>query len=94
MTLRRPLTTSTVTDVTVQGYLALFRPEQVGTGSIVQGDGTIQILNDEILASGWPGPVRAGDKMVIDGRIWLVTGAAEVFEGSNVIGHSINVRGG
>lgn len=96
MVLRRLLTAnpSTFTDVTVMGYLALFRAEQVGVGSIIQGDGTVQILNDEVAAAGWPGPVRAKDQMVIDGRIWTVLGSAEVWEGGNLIGYSINVRGG
>lgn len=94
MTLRRLLTPSSVQDVTVQGYLAMYRPEQVGIGSIIQGDGTVQILNDEIAAVGWPGPVRARDQMIIDGRIWTVMGAAQVCEGEAVIGYTISVRGG
>lgn len=94
MTLRRLLTTSTSTDVTVQGYLSMYRPDQIGIGSIALGDGTVQILNDEIATAGWPGPIRARDQMIIDGRIWTILGAAQVCEGSTVIGYTISVRGG
>lgn len=96
MTLRRLLTANpqTFIDVSVLGYLSMFRAEQIGVGSIIQGDGTIAILNDEIAAAGWPGPVRAQDKIIIDGRFWIILGSSEVCEGSNVIGHTISVRGG
>jgi hypothetical protein len=94
MTLRRLLTTSTISDVTVMGYLVMFKPDAVGTGSVMQGDATVSILNNEILACAWPGPPRQRDQMVIDGRIWSVQGSTPLWEGTTCIGHDIYVRGG
>jgi hypothetical protein len=94
MTLRRQLTTSTKIDVTVQGFLTLFRADQVGMGSIMQGDGIVAILNDEIATASWPGPGRSRDQMIIDGRTWAVLGSTPIYEAGVCIGHSISVRGG
>lgn len=94
MMLRRLLTTATHTDVTVQGYISLFHAEQPGQGSLMQGDSVLTLTNDEIAASGWPGPPRARDQVVADGRIWTIIGSKPVYDGAMLIGHSCQIRGG
>lgn len=93
MTLRRYSSTSSHVDVAVTGTLSQYTPEQIGVGEIQQGDGTVAIMNDEILAAGWPGPPRNGDRIVIDGRTWAVKASFAVYERDNLIGHNIYVRG-
>lgn len=93
MTLRRPLTTTTVSDVTVAGIDRAYKPEQVA-GDIRQGDRMVAILNDEITAAGWPGPPRPRDLMLIDGLQATVEGSFAIYDGAVCIGHDIQVRGG
>lgn len=94
MTLRRLTAAGAApTDVAVQGHLKAYRPEQL-TGDIRMGDAQVAILNDEISAAAWPGPPRARDQMVIDGRLWSVQGAFPVYEGATCIGFDVWVRGG
>jgi hypothetical protein len=94
MTLRRLLTTSTKVDVTLNGFISTFRPEQIGVGAIQQGDASIAILNDEIVAAAWPGPPRTRDQMLIDGRVWTVQGSTPIYEGTDCIGYNLFCRGG
>lgn len=96
MTLRRLLTAnpSTSVEVTLLGFLSMFSADQVGTGDIMQGDGSVAILNDEIEAAAWPGPPRARDQMIIDGRVWNVRGSNPIYEADVCIGHNLSVRGG
>lgn len=79
--------------VQVRGVARGYRPEQL-TGDIRQGDQNVSILNDEIAAAGWPGPPKARDSIIIDGRTWAVEGAYPVYEGDLLIGHDLWVRGG
>jgi hypothetical protein len=90
MTLRR----SGHTDLSVLGTLTSYSPEtiQVG-GDVKQGDGKVNLLNDEIAAAGQPAP-RAKDQLVIDGKTWAVMGSFPVYDAASVIGWTLWVRGG
>lgn len=90
MTLRR----SGQTDLTVRGTLTSYQPETVPVGGDVkQGDGKVNLLNDEIAAANWPSP-RKTDQLVIDGKSWAVMGAVPVYDAASIIGWSLWVRGG
>ena len=82
------------TDLDVRGTLNSYRPESVPVGGDVkQGDGQVNIMNDEIAAAGWPTP-RKTDQLSIDGRTWAVMGAVPVYDGPALIGWTLWVRGG
>lgn len=90
MTLHRP----DVTDVTVTGFLVMYRPDQIGRAGIQEGDARVTILNDEIAAATWPGPPRARDQIVIDNRTWLIRESTPEYLGETCIGYSLFCRGG
>lgn len=95
-TLRRQTVTSpaTYSSVTVTGFLRSYRPDQIA-GALMQGDWAMEITNDEIAAASWAGPPRAGDE-VLDGSAaaYAVIGAATIYEGDTLIGHTLQLRGG
>lgn len=95
-TLRRQTVTSpaTYSSVTVTAFLRAYRPDQIA-GALMQGDWAMEIGNDEIAAASWPGPPRPGDE-VLDGSAatYAVIGAAAIYEGSTLIGHTLQLRGG
>ena len=95
-TLRRQTVTSpeTYVSVTVTGFLRSYRPDQIA-GALQQGDWALEICNFEIAAAAWPGPPRPGDE-ILDGSAagYAVIGAAPVYEGGDVIGHTLSLRGG
>jgi hypothetical protein len=91
-TLSRPNDASPPAPLIVLGYLALFRPNQVQP-PVTQGDAQLEILNDEILAAGWPQPGN-GTYATIDGVAWSVLGANPHYDGPALIGWGLWVRGG
>lgn len=95
-TLRRQTVTTpaTYTSVTVTGFRRAYRPDQVA-GALQQGDWALEICNFEIAAASWPGPPAAGDE-VLDGSAaaYAVIGAAAIYEGADLIGHTLMLRGG
>jgi len=95
MTLSRLIGTGpATTDVTVNGVAQGFRPEEL-VGDVIRGDQRIQISNAEIAAAAWPGPPRKGDKIVVDGRAWVLRADAETkYLGTEALAHVLHVRGG
>ena len=95
MTLKRLVGTGpTTTDVTVYGVTQGFKPEEF-SGDVIWGDQRVQISDVEIAAAAWPGPPRKGDKIVIDGRAWVLRANAETkFLGDQALAHVLHVRGG
>ena len=92
MVLQRPNDSPPPADLPVQGFLALFAPDQVKP-PVTQGDAQVQILNDEIAAATWPAP-GIGTWVVEGGQTWAVLGATPRYEGAACIGWSLWVRGG
>lgn len=93
MTLRRRVgTTSTYTDVGVRGVAKGYRPAEL-LGGLQQGDRYVTISNKEIAASGWPGPPRKGDFVVIDGLSTAVQGVESKNLSAEVLAHVMWVRG-
>jgi hypothetical protein len=97
----RPMTLSclastgrTAASVTVNGVAQGFKPEEF-VGDVIRGDQRVQISDAEIAAASWPGPPRKGDKIVIDGRAWILRADAETkFLGTAALAHVLHVRGG
>ena len=85
---------ATYSSVTVQGYRRTYRTDEL-SGALVQGDWALEILNDEIAAATWSGPPINGDEL-LDGSLatYAVQGAAPVYEGSTLIGYTLQIRGG
>ncbi|MCZ8310947.1 MAG: hypothetical protein O9320_08835 [Magnetospirillum sp.] len=90
---RRTGTTTTTTDVTVNGVAQNYAPETL-VGDILQGDAKVTISNAEIAAASWPGPPSRGDMIAIDSRTWSVRGVETKYLGSVVLAHVLHVRGG
>lgn len=78
-------------DVSLVGFPRLYQPGEI-EGAIQQGDQRVEILNEEIVAAGFPAPGK-GIWLVLDGRQVKVEGAMPVYEGAAVIGWSLWVRG-
>lgn len=94
MLLRRQTTASppAFTTVALQGVTRDFTPE-TAPGDLKQGDKRLVILNDEIAAAGWPGPPRVRDSIVDNGTEWAVLGSMPAWDGPQLIGHVMWVRG-
>lgn len=95
MTIRRQTGVNPVvfSAVEVAAAVTAFRPEQL-IGGVQQGDMRAEILNDEIADAAWPGPPRAKDSLLVDGKAWQIVGATPVFDGALCIGHALWIRGG
>lgn len=93
-TLRRQTATkpAAYADLPVQVFIVGYRPEQI-TGGLQQGDAQARALNDEIAAAGWP-PPRAGFLLVVDGQTFAVQGSAPAYDGADLIGWNLWIRGG
>ena len=83
----------TYADVTLLVTVRRYRPDQF-QGGVRVGDAQAETLDNEIRAVSWPGPPRAGDVLELDGAAWQVVGAARVFDGPALIGHTLWIRGG
>lgn len=93
MQLSRAVAVGDRTTVALRGVFSGYKPEQ-WTAGVIQGDGQVATLNDEIEAAGWPGPPRTKDSIMFDGATWRVMGALVVRDGVFIIGHLLWVRGG
>jgi hypothetical protein len=80
----------TLTKVPVKGYSWNFRPDQI-KDQIQQGDSMLETLNDEFAASGFA--PRFYDSVIIDGLKRTVKGRNPVYDGEQLIGWSIWVKG-
>lgn len=80
-------------DLPVQGVEAAFQPAQL-TGDVRQGDSTIGLLPDEIVAASWPAPVRARDAIYVSGQTKQILGAWPLYDGPVFAGWKLWVRGG
>ena len=84
----KPITYQTCS---VRGVLRAYTPEQITQG-MQQGDASVALLADglDIL----PGPPRAQDALIIDGAVWTIQGVYAVHDGADLIGYTLQVRGG
>lgn len=80
-------------DLTVQGVEAAFQPDEI-TGDVRQGDSTVNLLPDEIVAAGWPAPIRARDIVVVNGTSRQILGAWPLYDGATLAGWKLWTRGG
>ena len=90
---RRTVASGPATAVTLLGWPTQYSPNAIA-GGIQVGDANVSTMNDEIAAATWPGPPVSGDEMVIDGLVWAVLGAESIYEGVELLGFEIWVRGG
>lgn len=87
---RRQAMTTTFTEVTANGYLRQFSPEEIA-GGVMNGDARL-IIDAEPLQAMAP-PVK-GDFVLIDGRNWAVLGAHARMTSDNLTSYELWVRGG
>lgn len=78
--------------VTCLAMVLGYQPNEL-VGGIAQGDRKVTIGMGEINAAFWPAPVRAGDKVVIDGRTTTVQGAEPRYAGTVCVMQVLQVRG-
>lgn len=76
----------------VPGMVAGYGPDAI-TGAVQQGDATAAVLAEDLVAEGFPVPPRSGDSLV-DGRTWKVMAAYPVYDGSDLLGWDLWIRGG
>ena len=87
-------TTQVRHDVVCQAVVRGYEPHELISGSgIVQGDRQVAISNAEITDAQWPGPPRANDKCVIDGRQTNIQACDSRRLRNDVVLHLIQVRG-
>ncbi|WP_419900647.1 hypothetical protein [Roseomonas sp. USHLN139] len=67
-----------------------FLPNEL-TGGVLQGDQQAEI---GLVPAAWPGPPRADDTLLLDGQRWTVKGATAVYQGAELIGWTLWIRGG
>lgn len=95
MVLRRPLaaTPPSFVDLPLTGFFRAYQPQQI-SGDVRQGDAKVEISAVEIALFEWPGPPRARDALTINGKVWAVQGAAPVYDGADLAGYTLHIRGG
>lgn len=96
MTLRRPLTTSTFRDVAVfaKRFEGEGAPGRHLADQRAQSAVRFKISDREIAADGWPGPPRAGDKLVASDATWtLVKDADTRRAGDQIVMHILLAEG-
>lgn len=86
----------------VRGY----QPQELA-GAVIQGDSAVVISGTDIIAAQWPGgePItspptgtdprvpRAGDFVIIQGRIRAIVSAAPIYVGNDLVRVNIQARG-
>ena len=76
----------------VRGIFRGYSPEQITQG-MLQGDASIALVIDDLY--GWTVQPWPQVQIVIpDSGTWIVQGALPVYDGAELIGHNLHVRGG
>ena len=68
VTLRRIVPNASPVDVAVRAKVTGYAPNEL-MGGIQQGDSRAIVLAVDVEATAFPGPIKAGDKLVIGGRV-------------------------
>jgi hypothetical protein len=92
LTLRRVATGQVPVDVAVRGLVRDYRPDEL-VGNISQGDRRVTLGNAEIAAAGWPLPIRKGDQVLDEGRVYTVQSCNTLRLRGEVARHEIVARG-
>lgn len=79
-------------DVTVLAMVLGYQPNEL-VGGIAQGDRKVTLGMREIIEASWPTPIRAGDRVIIDGRTTTVQGVDPHYAGSTCVMQILQVRG-
>lgn len=79
-------------DVVVYSYGRNYTINEI-VGGITQGDRMERISQREIDATQWPGPIRRGDQLVIEGRTCQVVASETVVVGGETVEYVIQARG-
>ena len=85
-------TTQVRHDVVCQAIVRGYEPVQL-IGGIILGDRQVAISNAEIADAQWPGPPRASDRCVIDGRTTTIQACDTRKLRDDIVLHLIQVRG-
>lgn len=99
-------TVQTSVDCTCMAFVRGYRPEEL-VGAVIQGDSEVIISATDIIAAQWPGgepvqspPVvsdprvpRAGDRVVVAGRVRAVISAAPIYVANELHRVNLQVRG-
>ena len=85
-------TTQVRQDVVCQAIVRGYEPVQL-IGGITWGDRQVAISNVEIADAQWPGPPRANDRCVIDGRTTTIQACDTRRLRNEIVLHLIQVRG-
>lgn len=79
-------------DVVVYGTPKNYAADEL-VGQLVQGDTEVTITNTEIAAAQWPGPPRANDKIIIDGKTRTIKGVEPKYLGTEILVYVCQVTG-
>lgn len=78
-------------DVIVYGTPRGYAPVEL-VGGISENDTEVTISNTEIAEAQWPGPPRAGDRFLIDGRTGIVQAVESKYLGLDILVFVCRVR--
>lgn len=93
VTLRRVTGTQQIPmDVEVTAVVRGYQPQDVA-GTVMQGDRTVVLSNQEIAARRWPGPPQGSDRVLIGDEETVVMTVETIQIGDTVIRHNLVVRG-
>jgi len=79
--------------VALVGYLRRYGPDAL-VGALRQGDASVEIMAAPLTAAGFEAPPREPDELRTQGNSWTVLFAAPIYEGADLIGYTLTVRGG
>lgn len=76
----------------VRGIFQMYRPEQIAK-AMEQGDASVALLIDDL--DGWQIlPWQRVQLVIPDSGVWVIQGALPVYDGPELIGHTLHIRGG
>lgn len=78
----------------VTGVLTRYAPDELAGTNLRQGDARVELLASDLTAAGFPVPPRNPDELRTTANSWTVLFASPVYEGAELIGYSLAVRGG
>lgn len=84
---------TTIAPLSFNGLLREFTADDRRAG-LQQGEAVVTMSNSEIAAAAWPGPPKVADKVVADGRTWIVRGCETKYVGTLAVAHMLTVKGG
>jgi hypothetical protein len=89
---RLPGRTGTRVELPLRAVMVFSAPSEP-TGGVVQTHHEARIGNRDIVASGWPAPIRRGDQIIVAGVTYTIQGVRTASPGGTPSTHFLQVMG-